>query len=92
MKEVILCKYGEVVLKGANRSEFEAKMLKELRKRARHVGNFNIFYLFFAFSLCLKLVALCAKIVKNQIWRQTNYDHNEICRFCLGNDLCTSRY
>ena len=44
MKEVILCKYGEVVLKGANRSEFEAKMLKELRKRARHVGNFNIFY------------------------------------------------
>ena len=44
MKEVILCKYGEVVLKGANRSEFEAKMLKELKKRARHVGNFNIFY------------------------------------------------
>ncbi len=44
MKEVILCKYGEVVLKGANRSDFEAKMLKELRKRARHVGNYNIFY------------------------------------------------
>ena len=44
MKEVILCKYGEVVLKGANRSEFEAKMLKELRRRAKHVGNYNIFY------------------------------------------------
>ena len=27
-----LLKYGEVVLKGANRSEFEAKMLKELNK------------------------------------------------------------
>ena len=24
MKEVILCKYGEVILKGANRSDFEA--------------------------------------------------------------------
>ena len=44
MKEVILCKYGEVVLKGANRSDFEAKMLKDLRNRARRVGIFNIFY------------------------------------------------
>ena len=44
IKEVILCKYGEVVLKGANRSDFEAKMLKDLRRRAKHVGNFNIFY------------------------------------------------
>ncbi|MBQ9743776.1 MAG: tRNA 4-thiouridine(8) synthase ThiI [Clostridia bacterium] len=44
MKEVILCKYGEVVLKGANRSDFEAKMLKDLRNRARHIGNYNIFY------------------------------------------------
>ena len=31
IKEVILCKYGEIILKGANRSEFEAKLLKELR-------------------------------------------------------------
>lgn len=44
MKEVILCKYGEVILKGANRSDFEARMLKQLRQRARRVGNFNIFY------------------------------------------------
>ncbi|MBQ8344245.1 MAG: tRNA 4-thiouridine(8) synthase ThiI [Clostridia bacterium] len=44
MKEVILCKYGEVVLKGANRSDFEAKMIKDLRNRARRVGNFGIFY------------------------------------------------
>lgn len=44
IKEVILCKYGEVVLKGANRSEFEKKMLKELRLRAKRIGNFNIFY------------------------------------------------
>ena len=44
MKELILCKYGEVILKGANRSDFEAKMLKQLRQRARRVGNYNIFY------------------------------------------------
>lgn len=44
MKEVILCKYGEVILKGANRSDFEAKMLKELRRRAKRIGNFNIYY------------------------------------------------
>ena len=44
IKEVILCKYGEVILKGANRSEFEAKMLKELRRRAKRIGNFKIYY------------------------------------------------
>lgn len=44
MKEVILCKYGEVILKGANRSDFEAKMLKQLRQRARRVGNYKVFY------------------------------------------------
>lgn len=44
MKEVILCKYGEVILKGANRSDFEARMMKQLRQRARRIGNFNIFY------------------------------------------------
>ena len=44
MKEVILCKYGEVILKGANRSDFEAKMLKQLRQRARRIGNYNVFY------------------------------------------------
>ena len=44
MKEVILCKYGEVILKGANRSDFEAKMLKQLKQRARRIGNYNVFY------------------------------------------------
>ena len=44
MKEIILCKYGEVILKGANRSDFEAKMLKELRQRARRIGEYKIFY------------------------------------------------
>lgn len=44
IKEVILCKYGEVILKGANRSDFEAKMLKQLRLRAKRIGNYKIFY------------------------------------------------
>ena len=44
IKQVILCKYGEVILKGANRSDFEAKMLKQLRLRAKRIGNYKIFY------------------------------------------------
>ncbi|MBQ8545452.1 MAG: tRNA 4-thiouridine(8) synthase ThiI [Clostridia bacterium] len=44
MKEVILCKYGEVILKGANRSDFEVKMLKQLRQRARRIGNYKVYY------------------------------------------------
>ena len=35
MKEVILCKYGEIVLKGANRVTFESALLKEIRKRRK---------------------------------------------------------
>jgi len=44
MKEVILCKYGEVILKGANRSQFEAMLLRETRRRARHCGEFKLSY------------------------------------------------
>ncbi len=42
MKEVILCKYGELILKGANRSRFESQLIRELRRRAAHRGNFQI--------------------------------------------------
>ncbi len=44
MQEVILCKFGEVVLKGANRQSFESQLLKELRRRASPHGNFKIYY------------------------------------------------
>ncbi len=44
MKEVILCKYGEIVLKGANRNRFESVLAKELRRRAYHFGNFKVRY------------------------------------------------
>ena len=42
MKEVILCKYGEIILKGANKGSFETILLKELRRRAKAVGNFSV--------------------------------------------------
>ena len=42
--EVILCKYGEVVLKGANRLTFESSLVKELRRRASPYGTFKIYY------------------------------------------------
>ena len=44
MKEVILCKFGEVVLKGANRQSFESQLIKELRRRASPNGTFKIYY------------------------------------------------
>ena len=42
IKEVILCKYGEIVLKGANRSTFEAMLSREIKKRASHYGSFKV--------------------------------------------------
>lgn len=43
IKEVILCKYGEVILKGANRATFESALIKELRRRACRHGCFEIY-------------------------------------------------
>lgn len=42
MKEILLCKYGEIVLKGANRRYFEDMLCKELKYRASFHGNFHI--------------------------------------------------
>lgn len=44
INEVILCKYGEIVLKGANRQTFESALVKELRRRALPYGNFKIYF------------------------------------------------
>ena len=43
IKEILLCKYGEIVLKGANRKYFEDMLCKEMKKRARGYGNFDIY-------------------------------------------------
>ena len=42
MKEILLCKLGEIVLKGANRRYFEDTLCRNLRHRAKHFGNFEI--------------------------------------------------
>lgn len=43
MKEVILGKYGELVLKGANKAHFEALLLRRVKARAALYGNFDIY-------------------------------------------------
>lgn len=43
IEEVILCKFGEVILKGANRQTFESGLVKELRRRASPYGTFKIY-------------------------------------------------
>ena len=44
IKEIILCKYGEIILKGTNRSTFENQLLREVRRRAAMVGNYTVRY------------------------------------------------
>ena len=41
-REILLCKYGEIVLKGANRKYFEDMLCRDMKKRARAYGNFDI--------------------------------------------------
>ena len=42
-KEILLCKYGEIVLKGANRKNFEDMLSRELRHRAAAHGEFDVY-------------------------------------------------
>ena len=42
-KEILLCKYGEIVLKGANRKYFEDMLCREMKKRAAGYGDFDIY-------------------------------------------------
>ena len=42
MKEIFLCKCGEIVLKGANHSFFENALIKELKFRLRSFGSFKV--------------------------------------------------
>ena len=41
--EMILCKLGEVVLKGLNRRSFEDKLISNLRRRVSKCGNFRVY-------------------------------------------------
>ena len=42
MKEIILCKYGEIALKGLNKSTFESMMMKSIRRRLKKFGDIRI--------------------------------------------------
>ena len=43
MHEMILCKLGEVVLKGLNRCSFEDKLMSNIRRRVSKCGSFRIY-------------------------------------------------
>ena len=43
MREMILCKLGEVVLKGLNRHSFETKLMSNIRRRTQKFGKFRIY-------------------------------------------------
>ncbi len=43
MQELLLAKYGEIALKGLNRSSFEAVLLKTIRRRVAIAGKFKVY-------------------------------------------------
>ena len=43
MHEIILCKLGEIVLKGLNRHSFEMKLMSNIRRRTQRCGKFRIY-------------------------------------------------
>ncbi|MGN0677384.1 MAG: tRNA 4-thiouridine(8) synthase ThiI, partial [Ruminococcus sp.] len=42
MKEIILLKYGEIALKGLNKSTFESIMIKNIKYRLKKIGKFSV--------------------------------------------------
>ena len=45
MKEIFLLKLGEIVLKGANKRQFENKLRQNVRRRMRPYGEFDVYIL-----------------------------------------------
>jgi len=43
VKEIFLLKLGEIVLKGANKRQFEDKLRQNVRRRMRPYGNFDVY-------------------------------------------------
>ena len=43
MNEIFLMKLGEIVLKGANKRQFENKLRQNVRRRMRAYGNFDVY-------------------------------------------------
>ena len=45
MNDIILCKLGEMILKGLNKRSFEQRLLTNIRKRLDHIGSFRVYCL-----------------------------------------------
>ncbi len=45
MNEIFLLKLGEIVLKGANKRQFEARLRQNVRRRMRPFGSFDVYIL-----------------------------------------------
>ena len=45
MKEIFLLKLGEIVLKGANKRQFEGRLRQNVRRRMKPYGNFDVYIL-----------------------------------------------
>ncbi len=43
MNEIFLLKLGEIVLKGANKRQFESKLRQNVKRRMRRFGNFEVY-------------------------------------------------
>ncbi len=43
MKEIFLLKLGEIVLKGANKRQFESKLRQNVRRRMKPYGSFDVY-------------------------------------------------
>ena len=43
MKEIFLLKLGEIVLKGANKRQFESRLRQNVRRRMKKHGNFDVY-------------------------------------------------
>jgi len=43
MKDIILFKQGEIILKGLNRREFEIKLISNIKRRLKPFGDFNVY-------------------------------------------------
>ena len=43
MKEIFLMKLGEIVLKGANKRQFESRLRQNVRRRMKAYGNFDVY-------------------------------------------------
>ena len=43
MNEIFLLKLGEIILKGANKRQFENKLRQNIRRRMKAYGNFDVY-------------------------------------------------